>query len=238
MVKEGIKDTQKWPITTKRYVCFLDIMGFKELVNRRSHKQVFSLMKKLSDAKEVVRETFDDHEDIGYRDILYTTSFSDSIVIFTKDNSKASYIAIQVASAYLFEKAMSKGIPLKGALAFGEMSIDKDTQIFFGQPLIDAFLLQDDVFYYGVVVHNSAEAIVAKNMKSKSFKDISTPLKSGSIMHYNLNWFDYMKDEGQKDGVLVKKFDKLVNKHRGLTSGRPRKYLDNTIQVFGQFHFK
>ena len=90
MVKEGIKDTQKWPITTKRYVCFLDIMGFKELVNRRSHKQVFSLMKKLSDAKEVVRETFDDHEDIGYRDILYTTSFSDSIVIFTKDNSKAS----------------------------------------------------------------------------------------------------------------------------------------------------
>lgn len=237
MEKEIDISKPNWSITAKRYVCFLDVMGFKDLVSRRSHRQVFSLMKKLSDAKNSIRLAFDENENKKYHDIIYTTSFSDSIVVFTKDNSKTSLIAlVAVAIPHLMQSALSKGIPMKGALAFGEMSIDKEGQIFFGQPLIDAYLLQEDVYYYGVVVHNSAELLVSKTPTNKHFIDISTPLKSGNISHYNINWFDHLKKLKQKDFIIKKKFGQLVSKHRSLTSGRPRKYLDNTIQVFKQIY--
>jgi hypothetical protein len=33
------------------------------------------------------------------------------------------------------------------------MTLDYEKSIFFGQPLVDAFLLQDELKFYGIVVH-------------------------------------------------------------------------------------
>jgi len=227
-----IVKSNKWKTTTSRFVCFIDIMGFKDLVSRSSHLEVFNLMSKLADEKKVLETAFNNGVKKEYKDILYTTTFSDSIIFFTKDGSKYSEIAIMIAITYLMEQAMSMGIPVKGAIAFGEMSVDKAEQIFFGQPLIDAYLLQEDVFYYGVVVHNTAEQKFTKLANKRYFQDVSTPLKSGNISHYNLNWFSQLINGRQTNYTLKKKFDNLVKKHRNITSGRPRRYLDNTIQVF------
>lgn len=226
----------EWLITTSRYVCFIDIMGFKDLVARQSHAKVFNLMSRLSDAKELLHSVLNNDSKSKSKNLLYTTTFSDSIIIFSKDNSDDSEIAMMISMSYLFEKAMSNGIPLKGALSFGRMSVDKEKQIFFGQPLIDAYLLQEDLFYYGIVIHNSAEQKLTRLSDESYFKDLLTPLKSGNIYHYNLNWFAYLTEEDKSNKVLEKAFKKVTKKHRGLTSGRPRKYLDNTLQVFNSFY--
>lgn len=195
-------------------------------------------MSRLSDAKEILHKVLNDSLEEKNKNVLFTTTFSDSIVIFSKDNSDDSEIAMMIAMSYMFERAMSNGIPLKGALSFGRMSVDKEKQIFFGQPLIDAYLLQEDLFYYGITIHNSAEQKLSRLSDKQYFKDLSTPLKSGNIFHYNLNWFSYLTPESIFNKKLEQAFNRLIKKHRRLTSGRPRKYLDNTIQVYNAFKQK
>jgi|JI10StandDraft_1071094.scaffolds.fasta_scaffold2345218_1 hypothetical protein len=38
------KEQQKWKTTAKRFVAYVDIMGFKDMVARNSHKDILEIM--------------------------------------------------------------------------------------------------------------------------------------------------------------------------------------------------
>lgn len=140
------------------------------------------------------------------------------------------------AVSWLFAKAIQSGIPLKVAISHGEMSVNISRQIFFGQPLIDAYLLEEDLVFYGIVIHNTVEKIINENLKSflgiNLYVDCLVPFKSGKINHYILNWFPAVDGEdriAKKNNTLG-----LMKKQREQTSGGPRKYIDNTITIINQ----
>ena len=54
---------------------------------------------------------------------------------------------------------------------------------------------------------------------------MKTPLKSGYIIHRNINWFRIMKIGGFED------LKKQIESFRAKTSGPPRKYIDNTLEI-------
>jgi len=227
--------SKRWKVNDRRFVCFLDIMGFKDYIARTKHEDVYKTMKNLSDLRQssntIVGYLFDDST-------IFTTSFSDSIVIFSKDNSKDSLEAISYATSFILGRAAKDRIPMKGALAEGQLAVDKSEQIFFGQPLIDAYLLQEnEVDYYGVVCHNSVESFIVEYGKgpwsiNPGFKEIPTPLKSGKISHMNLDWFNYIKE----DSDINTPFNQIIKDFKTMTSGKPRKYIDNTEEVFRLFY--
>ncbi|MES2864026.1 MAG: hypothetical protein V4666_07905 [Bacteroidota bacterium] len=233
---ESIEKKKPWNPTDKRFVCFLDIMGFKDLVMRNSHDEIYEMLMKLSKHRTSLES---ENLPSKYADSLKTVSFSDSIVIFTKDNSIASFDLLTFAVSWLFAKAMEDGIPMKGAIAFGDMSINISRQIFFGQPLIDAYLLEEDVAFYGIVVHNTAEKFINDNQNS-TFKnryiDTLIPLKSGKINHLVLDWVISLADE--KEVNIRETALNLMKKQREKTSGSPRKYIDNTIEIIEKTHSK
>ena len=225
----------KWKTTTERFVVFLDIMGFKDLVARNSHREVFSVMRELSKTKKFLDWVF---TVAGQKGSVETTTFSDSIMLFSNDNTPNSLKNISLATNYLMREALAKSIPLKGAIAVGEISVDRINQIYFGQPLIDAYLLQEEVYYYGIVAHNSIDKYFNEALKAKKVEDfieIKTPLKVGLVSHQNLNWFSYIADD---DPTIKKEFDDQILKIKSLTSGHPRKYIDNTIEVFNSIYTK
>lgn len=238
---------KRWKTTDKRFVVFLDIMGFKDYVSRHSHDEVYDMMSKISDSRDIIDDIVNDiakeKKEVG-KDLdkgLYTTSFSDSVILFSKDDSSESFRLITTAAAFVFSYALENSIPMKGAISFGMISVNKEKQIYFGQPLIDAYLLQEEVQYYGIVAHNSLDEYISNmtdNDKSEnesildSYKEIRTPLKFGSIIHFNINWFEYL-DLGKSDEEVIKKqFYTYIKKIKLMTSGSPRKYIDNTITVF------
>ncbi len=72
-----------WPITSNRFVVFLDIMGFKDFVARKSHDDVYDMMLSLFGSKSYIAERFKGSIEPTFIDKeLYTASFSDSIVLF------------------------------------------------------------------------------------------------------------------------------------------------------------
>ena len=233
---ESKKNKKKpWYPTDKRFICFLDIMGFKDMVMRNSHEEIYDLLTELSKHRNSLENT--NLPEKYDPDSLKTVSFSDTIVVFTKDDSVECLELLTLSVSWLFAKAMEGGIPMKGAISLGEMSINIARQIFFGQPLIDAYLLEEDVAFYGIVIHNTVEKFLNENPLNDVFKkryvECLTPLKSGKINHLILDWVIALDDD--EINIPVKDLSlSLMKKQRERTSGSPRKYIDNTIEVINQ----
>ncbi|TCK85549.1 hypothetical protein [Albibacterium bauzanense] len=235
-MEEKITKTN-WVPTANRFVCFLDIMGFKDLVMRNNHKYIYELLLDLSKN----RETLDNVKSLPERydlDSLKTVSFSDSIVIFTKTDSVECFELLTISVNWLFAQAIKSEIAMKGSIALGETSVNIAKQIFFGQSIIDAYLLQEEVAFYGIVAHNSVENFIANEGIDESvfntYKECKAPLKSGKIGHLILNWADaFDREEGidLKENVLL-----VIQKLRNKTSGSPRRYIDNTIGVINEIY--
>lgn len=227
--------------TKKRFVVFLDIMGFKERVARNTQE---SLYKELTDFNKDITTIINSHKnlkvaqpfkqtdnsDIALKseeeeDEILLAQFSDSIVIFTNGNTKENLLTVSNVAKQIMISAIKreKPIPLKGALAEGDITCDMVKQLFFGQALIDAYLLEENIQYYGIVVHHSAEQSV-KNYATEIFKNNLVPLKSGKINHYELVWYDRCEDV--KLGL---------ERIRLSVSDSPRKYVDNTNNIIDEF---
>lgn len=223
---------EPWQIDNVRFIGFMDIMGFKDLVARKSHEEVKSMLNNMVSLNKSLESVFGkprvkvaDREKLESR--IKSVSFSDSIMFISQDDSLEDFIQISFALSIFQEASLQRGAPTKGAMSLGMLTVDFDNSIFFGQPLIDAYLLQDQLKYYGIVADNKIEEyIIDKNRNLKpnepkvdrSFVKLKTPFKSGNIMHYNLHL----------DSVNPEQLEDLYKS----VSGEPRKYVDNTIEMF------
>jgi len=233
MIEEQLKRTKKrWKQKDKRFVAVLDIMGFKDLVASQTHEKVYAVLFGIEKKIRTLQ---------GNNDLLFITMFSDSIFIFSKDDSSESFYRFIIATT-IISSSITSGIPMNGAIAFGEITVNQRRNIFFGQPIINAHLLQENLFYYGVVFHHSVDQkINEENSDIRSvpnFKDyyieVITPFKDGNIICNNLNWIElitlnstYKKQEEILNTIIIKL--------RQGVSGRPRIYIDNTAKVFNEW---
>ena len=166
-----------------------------------------------------------------YKGSLELAQFSDSIVLFSSDDSESSLKTLAEITSGIMQTALMQPvpIPMKGAISRGRVTCDIPKQLFFGQSLIDAYLLEESVNYYGVLVHHTAERSVI-NLNCDLFKDVCAPLKCGQVSHYELSWYLYSEERAERD----KQLDKVRNALKGIrctVSDAPRKYIDNTLRV-------
>lgn len=231
-VKKGLaSNVDRWEITAARYVAYIDIMGFKDMVARTTHEKMYEMMKKIDERKK---------SNSGIKwgnslsNLITTTTYSDSIMIYSKDESFESLFSLICTVSALTNDLFLEGIPHKGAFAFGTMTLDTERSIFFGQPLIDAYLLQEEINFYGIIAHASAEEKVDefKSLKKSIpfVKNYLCILKNGSSQ--NLTIYPMFSDHGlASDPKWKSKVDNLsesIKKLRYRTSGHLRKYIDAT----------
>lgn len=227
-----------WKVTAERYVGYIDIMGFKDMVMRSSHEEVYEMMKKMEKNKKRQAETDwlgkGDESKIK-PDLIKTTNYSDSIIIYSKDSSYDSLYYFLCVVAGITSDLFLEKIPHKGAFAFGTMTLDTDNSIFFGQPLIDAYLLQEELAFYGVVSHGTADREIESHDINRLvfLKSYPCPFKSATTTHLTIYpLYSHPSSSKQKfEEQLKKKQSNLlesINKLRYRTSGFLRKYIDNT----------
>ncbi len=221
------------------FVAFLDIMGFKERLQRNGHGKVNKMFDSLLPTIEEIKKSLEkprikrtlktpgEDDIISYPSAVTSVIFSDSIILITDDDSEISAMFLFHYVKRLLQKAFidEVPVPLKGAIACGEMTAKPNKSIYFGQPLIDAFEFHKELKIYGVVLHYTCEKCLyeLKNIEGKGIVQYPVPMKSGKITHYIVDWTeDLIKNE-------INPID-LVNKFYNNVSGKPRKYVDNTIE--------
>jgi hypothetical protein len=179
-------------------------MGFKDRVARHKHEDVLKVLLKL---QKTISTSLAKYNESG----VQITLFSDSILLFSTDTKKSSLMSLAQVAKDIMQDSISNNIPIKGALAKGKVTCDVSKQLFFGQALIDAYLLQENTKYYGILVHHTAE-VDAKGLK-EYFRDVKAYLRSGRISHFELNWYHDKNNKSDK----VKKSLIVSVQNRALT---------------------
>ncbi len=229
----AVAKVDDWETTTERFVAFFDIMGFKDLVLKTKHQDIVNLLENLSE----VRTTLEKANNAELTTRKFTSgetksfTFSDSIIFFSKSNTEADAHKITLDCLYLIKVALEKQIPIKGALSYGEITVDHKNSIYFGQPIIDAYILHEDLHLFSVIADCQFEKkVITPNLAATKavFEFYKTPLKSGKSNHFVLK-----PTSKHKDAAL----DNL-NKLYHTVSGKPRQYIDNTIEFINSIKYK
>lgn len=228
-----MQDNTEWKVKDLRYVAYLDILGFKDYVMRNSIHAVYSRLKALNALRP--EEQDPDYESETSKRIKFTI-FSDSVFIFSKDDDFVSLRHFLTYVKRVMRMALRKEIPLKGAIAYGNMAVDVKNNLFCGQPIVDAYLLEEDLQYMGVVFHHTYEEAYFKlsdtqiKKVSNWIKEVSTPFRYGKRTHLNLDY--------RIAGSTTYELKERIENQRFYSSGDARKYIDNTLEMIRLFENK
>ncbi len=219
-----LEEAPSWDDDANRLILYADIMGFSHRVTESNHQKL------KTDLLNFNRAWSTKILPLQKGDYLRSVQFSDSILIVVNGTNEKMFNLISKAAVCLMQSAISLEFPIKGVIAQGKFTYDKDRELYFGLPLVEAYQLHDEIYYYGIVVHHSAEQTVKKYMDvTRPYTKTKVNLKRGKTSHYHLSW--HLLNQDLSKGNIRKLADKWLDKIEESVSGTPRIYVDNTREV-------
>lgn len=136
-----------------RYLLFLDILGFSQLVNTRGRDEVLG----------VINEALAEFDRWGRLNSEFKTIyFSDTFLFYQvpKGYGAWAFLDVYAIGALVLTSLLAKGIPARGAISFGEFDVFDRTesghQVYFGRALIEAHEAEKRENWIGISILPSA----------------------------------------------------------------------------------
>jgi len=226
-----------------RFVGFFDILGFKNLVEKNSHEKLVKIYKDvlIDTVAEIRRLGFDIHknEENALKSLESIKQFiiSDSIILIQDDCTHRGLFFITLQAKVLLQIAMDEGIPLRGAISVGPVTILEDfgTTI-IGQGLINAYSLESTQNWSGAIIddkcfqihQNDNVFLEVLEAKTPLFATYKVPTKTQEDNNYHvINWV--------KDTQTLEEIDEAFLKHgKELILEKEKQLVINTIE-FAKF---
>lgn len=136
-----------------RYLLFLDILGFSELVKTKGHDEVLGIVTN-------ALEAFDRWENLNQQ--FRTIYFSDTFVFYQvpKGYGKWAFLDVYAIGGLILTALLAKGIAARGAITFGGFEVQDSTlgkhQVYFGPALIEAYQAEQKEGWLGITIQPSA----------------------------------------------------------------------------------
>lgn len=203
VIKSGKKKISNSIMQTRKscYVAFFDILGFRDLVTKNTHEYLkklyfnefdFSISSSLSDVNASI---------IGpIEKAINSMTISDSIIFWTNSDSLESFFIIFRAASALMISSFSMGLPLRGAITIGEISISHGFYEYnqssiksslIGKPLVKAYEMEKQQNWSGCIIDDECinlylESIKKRNLSEEDPFGISNLINSKLILEYEV----------------------------------------------------
>ncbi|MBN3495868.1 hypothetical protein [Vibrio neptunius] len=199
----------------KRAVAFLDVLGFKDKIDKMSSSE---LGKEYNQAIKNALGLNSSSSTNGPKlfpymkkgdPYCYQSVFSDSIILASFDESEENVLKLMIYTLLLTRVMMVQGFILRGGVAYGDMYIDVNSNVFVGEALTKAYQLEMRQDWAGVTIDKSIVTEFpsffnnnhqySKFLKAV-FVEYPVPFKSGSVTNeFTINWrWNLVVEEGTK----------------------------------------
>lgn len=184
----------------KRFVLFLDILGFKKIIEETEKNEV-PQQAKISDLIIALKEMKKIVSRMPKETSKIVTQFSDSIVVSFKENDISEIFNFFHIIQELIVKLANKNILCRGAISYGNIFHNKD--FVFGPALVDAYLTESEASVYPRVIFDKSVIEIMKiNFTKNDFKNY------GAI-RFDSKVESYLKDD-LDDKLFVDYFAKAA----------------------------
>ena len=189
----------------EKIVCFIDILGFSDLVKGKTFVEIYGILSS-------IRQAIEDEFNIKYPNIddLEITQFSDSIVLSFSPNQLA-LLQLDFFKR-LCVKMIDKGIVFRGGITYGDVFHDKEH--IFGPAMIKAHYLESKIAESPRIILDS-EVLNAKLKFGNHGQFETLNDYPGNFIIHNGNpdypHIDYFNDVLGIDGPVEDYYKKLQN---------------------------
>lgn len=229
-----------------KFVAFFDILGFKNLVERNSHEKLVKIYQEvlLDTVSEIKRLGLEIHKNdktaLKALESIKQFIISDSIILIQNDCTHRGLFFITLQAKVLLQMAMEEGIPLRGAISVGPVTIlESFGTTIIGQGLVNAYSLEGIQNWSGAIIDDKCFKIHPKDNLFLEILDVKTPLfgiykvptKLQEVKDYHvINWV--------KDNQTLKEIGKAFLKHgKELNQEKEIQLVSNTLE-FAKFSIK
>lgn len=212
--------------TKKRYMAFLDILGFKSIMSNLSTDELGDQMSHILQASilsAIKGDTVfvDNNPNLDVSSSIKVCQFSDSIIIYTENDDIGTFNELIKTLNLLLAQSIIRGFPLRGALTWGDMYVNGS--IIVGDPLVRASVLESRQEWSGIIVDCPIDTqtmiqmldekvIVEHEVTLKDENDSTALISEHRLV---INW-------PQHCGIKVVSADNLVNSMTRF-SGNPKR---------------
>ena len=213
-----------WEKSGERLILYADFMGFKDRVYSTDHEKLRKTLEQFN------RAWHNRLQPLQMSGELKFVQFSDSVIVIVNGTNARMFNLLTKAAICLMHEALKIHFGIKGVIAQGVFSFDEENGLYFGRPLVDAYLLHEEIKYYGIVVHHTAENTVKNNMsRNNPYSKEDVYIEKGKVAHYHLCWNMIDENLDTKDiSVLCNSWLEAIEE---TVSGHPRQYIDKTRVV-------
>lgn len=183
----------------QRYVAFLDLMGFKNLVNQSAEDQ--AVLNNINRALSYIgRMQHDNYNgmmpmaDLGKQ----VTAFSDSIVISYDALMPGGGFHVLMDLVYICNDLLGIGIPVRGGVTVGQLIHDE--QKCFGPAMVEAYLMESEKAHVPRIIIN--ENVIKY--------DLSRPGEANTVK-YEAEYLKSIIKKDPGDGLLFLDYMKQWN---------------------------
>jgi hypothetical protein len=247
----------------KTYVAFLDILGFKDLVNNNTHDQLTSIYFNLANAvTEIVSTIIKKTSPHTMKKIVSKNEsninsiiISDSILFWANGSSNRDFFNILIVVSKLLTKSIFLGLPMRGAITLGPLTtiklnlqknFDNSISTFIGKSISKSFELEKKQQWHGCVVDEECinhfqSQLNDTDRSSKSLKDFimgimmnyNVPMKVKSENMHAVKWGE--KRKGIDMPVEMIEFAFMANQKKSDDNSVKEK-IKNTVEYFNSLN--
>ena len=175
------------------WLCFLDILGFREILAANNQSGILTLHQLLRDGRDVLEGDDEELEFIGHN-YHALTAFTDNIALgfpIADDGEIESGIVFERVAQFQLRMVLG-GFFVRGGIAFGDAYID-DLAV-YGQPLLDAYQAETNLALDPrIVLTETAKAQVSEHL-DYYFRNPYAPQNSDLKRDRDGQWFvDYLQ---------------------------------------------
>ena len=136
------------------YVAFLDILGFKGMVNNKTCAEIYELFECIK-ADSHTNISFNCEEIAAFEKIQYKI-MSDSIVLYVDASMDDAFFALLFACQTLQMCLLDREVPvlIRGGIAYGSLFSEAD--IIFGKGLTEAYFIESNIAKYPRIVFSNS----------------------------------------------------------------------------------